>query len=74
MAILFAPKMMAQSSRPNPMPGLFPKTAVNPVSTVSLLQIKQGMSGLPLVFEPNLGQTDAQVRYFARAQEMISFV
>jgi hypothetical protein len=32
------------------------------------------LAGLPLVFEPNLGQTDAQVRFLTRAEGMTAFL
>jgi adhesin/invasin len=34
----------------------------------------QGLGSVPLVFEPNLGQTDPQVRFLARAAGMTSFL
>ena len=32
------------------------------------------LDNLPLVFEPNLGQTDPQVRFLTRASGMIAFL
>jgi hypothetical protein len=37
-------------------------------------QAVQALGGLPLVFEPNLGQTDPQVRFLTRAAGMTSFL
>jgi hypothetical protein len=74
MAILLTPKMMAQSSRLNPVPGLFPKTTANPAPKVSSPPIKQLMKELPLIFESNLGQTDPQVRFLTGAGGITSFL
>src|SRR5215471_2825819 len=37
-------------------------------------QAVQALGNLPLVFEPNLGQTDPQVRFLTRAAGMTSFL
>ena len=65
--VFVAPGLMAQSSRLDLGPRFISKTASNPAPKASPPQIMQVLSGLPLVFEPNLGQTGAQARYITRA-------
>ncbi len=50
-----------------------PKTAVPPAPALSR-QSSEILGGLPLVFEPNLGQADPQVRFLTRAAGMTSLL
>lgn len=44
------------------------------VATPSQAQIKENVGKLPLAFEPNKGQTDARVKYVARAKSYTAFL
>jgi hypothetical protein len=72
--VFFAPGLMAQRSRVDLGPRLISNTVSNPAPKTSLPQIMQVTSGLPLVFEPNLGQTAAKARYLTRAPGMTSYL
>ena len=51
-----------------------PKITVPPPPALSQRSTSEMLGGLPLVFEPNLGQTDPQVRFLTRAGGMTSFL
>src|SRR5215471_4074165 len=50
-----------------------PPRSAKPLELVKQ-QALRALGGLPLVFEPNLGQTDPQVRFLTRAAGMTSFL
>jgi hypothetical protein len=45
-----------------------------PAPVVSVVQANNRIRGLPLMFEPNLGQSDGRVHFLTRAPGMISFL
>jgi len=51
-----------------------PKNLPSMPPLISAQQAANMLSGLSLVFEPNLGQTDPQIRFLTRAPGMISFL
>jgi uncharacterized protein (TIGR03437 family) len=52
---------------------LTPRPAENPVNQPARATLRRDYGNLPLGFEPNVGQTDAQVRFLARGAGMMAF-
>src|SRR5215472_18777318 len=73
LVILLSWLALPNSSEGGPAPSK-PKIAVAPRTTLSQRPTAEMLRGLPLIFEPNLGQTDPQVRFLTRASGMISFL
>ncbi len=53
---------------------LYTKAPARKAPALSHAKIKENVGKLPLAFEPNKGQTDAQVKYLARANSYTAFL
>ena len=73
LVILLSWLALPNSSEGGPAPSK-PKTAVAARPTLSQRQPPKCLGGLSLIFEPNLGQTDPQVRLLSHASGMNSFL